>query len=533
MRKRGSYYRAMGTAVFCAALLFCVSCGKEGRATDMKLARTEGQVEIQDEKEKTVTPEENLGLYSGYQVDTRQDSYAWVNLDKVKLTKMDQETAVEIRKSGKALELQVLSGSVYFNITEPLGEDETMEIRTSNMAVGIRGTIGWVECIDGEHMRVGVLEGTVQCTVTDPQTGQTAEESVSQGETALLICQPEKTEIAVEKTAEADLPEFVAEELRKDSQAADRVEEASGIKPAAAGTDSVESSETEPGEESESEPSSADENESEESESEENSVAALLQDYLDKELVPQYGYADLRAREKAFTSTDFYYEVDRNWTGISGIAEARILDLDSDGDDELLVIITEGQHLTMNVYEVENGVPVKRGELEDDRMEQEGMGDDCLYEKVFSLVEAGDTKYLLYTSRFSGFVTGDGYFSYVKLYRYDDAVLYVPLAVMQAYLGSGDFEYDAYLYDESGNVLSQERVYDDADYDNFGDAYCRERMKELFGGYGIGIGENASMINGESFFDGFLAPDVEHEEILKLRMQGEIQEEQAVYYFNR
>ena len=39
-----------------------------------------------------------MGLYSGYRVDTREDSYAWIDLDSVKLTKMDEGTEVEILK---------------------------------------------------------------------------------------------------------------------------------------------------------------------------------------------------------------------------------------------------------------------------------------------------------------------------------------------------------------------------------------------------------------------------------------------------
>lgn len=46
------------------------------------------------------------------------------------------------------LELYVRSGSLFFDVTEPLEEDESMDIRTSTMAVGIRGTSGWVEVED-------------------------------------------------------------------------------------------------------------------------------------------------------------------------------------------------------------------------------------------------------------------------------------------------------------------------------------------------------------------------------------------------
>lgn len=218
--------------------LFCVSCGREGRAADMKLARTEGMVEVQNEKEKEIPPAENMGLYSGYRIDTKQAGYAWIDLDRVKLAKMDQNSAVEIHRFRKVLELQLRSGSIYFNIAEPLGEDESLSIRSSTMAIGIRGTIGWAELVDENQMKVGILEGKVQCAVTDPETGETVTAEVSQGETALLIHQPGNDAIVLEKIQESEMPEFVKEELREDTQAAERAEAASGMVLASGGEDS-------------------------------------------------------------------------------------------------------------------------------------------------------------------------------------------------------------------------------------------------------------------------------------------------------
>lgn len=52
---------------------------------------------------------------------------------------------VEVRKNGKSLELLVSSGSLLFNVTEPLKEDEKLNICTAAMVAGVRGTTGWVE----------------------------------------------------------------------------------------------------------------------------------------------------------------------------------------------------------------------------------------------------------------------------------------------------------------------------------------------------------------------------------------------------
>lgn len=74
--------------------------------------------------------------------------------------------------AGDALDLLAHSGNLFFNVTEPLAKDETMNICTATMVAGIRGTSGWVEAVDGQETQMCVLDGSVQCTVADPVTGE-------------------------------------------------------------------------------------------------------------------------------------------------------------------------------------------------------------------------------------------------------------------------------------------------------------------------------------------------------------------------
>ena len=72
---------------------------------------------------------------------------------------MDEDSEVEIVKRDKLLELCVQSGGLFFNVTEPLTDDETMNIAPSTMIIGIRGTCGWVT-----QNPAALLEGTVEVT---------------------------------------------------------------------------------------------------------------------------------------------------------------------------------------------------------------------------------------------------------------------------------------------------------------------------------------------------------------------------------
>ena len=151
--------RIFSFALALAMVVSLAACsGGNTTAAAMHLRRIEGTVSVSNSSGKDIPPLDHLSLYSGYGVNTRSASYAWIDLDDVKLTKLDQNSEISIEKDGKALDIQLKSGSLFFNVTEPLADDETMNIRTSTMLVGIRGTCGWVEANDGLS-RVYLLAG--------------------------------------------------------------------------------------------------------------------------------------------------------------------------------------------------------------------------------------------------------------------------------------------------------------------------------------------------------------------------------------
>lgn len=211
--------RALALCLVLGAALGCAGCGGASAAT-MFLRKTEGTVQVSDAEGQRVEPAENLGLYSGYAVGTQGQSYAWIDLDKVKLAKLDENSAADIVKEGNALSIEMRSGSLFFNVTEPLAEDETMEICTSSMMVGIRGTCGWVEAPDAQHLNVYILEGRVECTAG----GNSA--AVNAGEMAEMTADGA---IAVKTFAASAVPAFVSAEIEPGSDLAQAILGASGL----------------------------------------------------------------------------------------------------------------------------------------------------------------------------------------------------------------------------------------------------------------------------------------------------------------
>ena len=212
LRRSLALLLALGTAL---SLAGCGGAGMGVSAAAMVLRKAEGAVTVTDAGGQTVEIAENLGLYSGYAVGTKNESFAWIDLDKVKLAKLAENSEAAITKEGKRLSIEIRSGSLFFNVTEPLAEDETMEISTSSMLVGIRGTCGWVA-----QNTVGILEGAV--TVTAGQETAT----VNAGEMAYMT---QDGALTVRELSFSSIPAFVARELLDDEALQQAVQDASGL----------------------------------------------------------------------------------------------------------------------------------------------------------------------------------------------------------------------------------------------------------------------------------------------------------------
>ena len=157
-----------GTLRRCFVWLLCLSLclglavpvlAEDNTGTEIRLLQTEGTVNVSSTSGKTYSTREDMRLYSGYVVSTEEASYAWITLDAEKAVKLDECSSLEVRRSGKSLELLLKSGEMYCDVTAPLKEDEKLNIRTSTMVTGVRGTIVYIQKISDDETHLGVLEG--------------------------------------------------------------------------------------------------------------------------------------------------------------------------------------------------------------------------------------------------------------------------------------------------------------------------------------------------------------------------------------
>jgi len=208
------------------ALLFALSllpmgalAANSAKATTLRLSSSTGTVSVTNASGKKVSVSKGMRLYSGYTTATGKGSNAYITLDSAKAAKLDASSKAGIRQSGNKLELYLASGKLFFNVKQPLASNASMNIRTSTMVAGIRGTMGWVTPTE-----ICILEGQVTLTCINPRTGETRTTIVKAGERVYYEYQttqsgqPDLLQIDfVKQQAEnRHVPAFVVEEIVKD-----------------------------------------------------------------------------------------------------------------------------------------------------------------------------------------------------------------------------------------------------------------------------------------------------------------------------
>ena len=236
-RFRGYQFIFMMT-LFLAALIAGVfsqrAYAAKNKATTIRLVRTEGTVTIKNSKDEEQVQTEEMRLYSGDHQITESASYAWLSLDDTKAVKLDENSETELRKKWFKLEVLLDSGSVFFNVTVPLAKEETLNIRTSTMITGVRGTCGWVRVMDGGDTRVYLLEGKLECLVTNPMNGDSKTITLNPGQYADFYVFDENhpgdlTQIVPNSFGREDIEPYVLVELLGDTELVNKIYEQSGI----------------------------------------------------------------------------------------------------------------------------------------------------------------------------------------------------------------------------------------------------------------------------------------------------------------
>nr|MCR5791660.1 BspA family leucine-rich repeat surface protein [Lachnospiraceae bacterium] len=234
---KGCFYKKIFAFILVFLFTFAtvmpnVTANAAEAACTIKLEQTTGTVSVMNSASRALGGRNDMRLLNGYQVKTEQKSYAWLSLDSTKAAKLDAKSNVSVRSMGRKLELLLKSGNLFFNVTKKLDDKEEMNIRTSTMITGIRGTVGWVGETKPGESTVAILEGAVECKVTNPSGGYVKSTTVKAGEVATFTApkvsdERSSTEQApsVEKKTITvqEIPGSVLTEVVKDEALAEKI----------------------------------------------------------------------------------------------------------------------------------------------------------------------------------------------------------------------------------------------------------------------------------------------------------------------
>ncbi|MBR4182350.1 MAG: leucine-rich repeat protein [Lachnospiraceae bacterium] len=192
------------------------------KATTLRLEQTEGSATLKNANGTAKTIKAGMKLYNGDDLSTDKSSYAYISLDSTKAVKVDESSSVTIKQNGTENEVFVNSGSLMFNVTVPLAKKESLNIRTSTMVTGVRGTIGFADKISETESEIYILEGKVELTSIDDKIGNSKSVFIQAGEKG--VCRRVKAkfdkendtqvpEVIPEKFTEENIPDYVVIEI--------------------------------------------------------------------------------------------------------------------------------------------------------------------------------------------------------------------------------------------------------------------------------------------------------------------------------
>ena len=180
-------------------------------AAEMRLVRMVGAVSLRNGDGNPVNKHENMRLASGDELSTAIRSRAGVSLDDTKAVTVGEQSRAILRQEDRLLGLRLESGEMYFSVSEPLKEDETFEIETSTIVMGIRGTSGYVSALTENSSAVILTSGQVELRA---MTGET--QHLKAGQRVIIEAKDEKTRFHLDPVTPEDYPTLLLEELAAD-----------------------------------------------------------------------------------------------------------------------------------------------------------------------------------------------------------------------------------------------------------------------------------------------------------------------------
>lgn len=216
---------AVVLVVVIVLVVFFMKRGDNLTAIVVRLLHSEGEVTLTDDNGNEKSMLEDMNLFTGYVLKTGGDGLVKLGLDETKLVTLNNNSELGFEKHNKEMKLKLNEGQLYFNVQEKLAEDEKLEVETSTMVVGIRGTSG---LINANENAITITDGEVEVYGTNNVTGGKNSITLYGGQTVTIVFDNNKEGadsviFTIEDAHIEDLPDFALKEILQDEDLTERV----------------------------------------------------------------------------------------------------------------------------------------------------------------------------------------------------------------------------------------------------------------------------------------------------------------------
>ena len=223
MKKKLGIIIGIGAAILTLLVLALIIVIR-GRftASTMRIDDISGKVTLTDSKGREEEPEIGRRLVDGNELETYEESSAMVLLDEDRFVYLLELSDALVNRKGRSVRLTLDKGSTFFFIDKELSDDESFEISTSTMVIGIRGTSGYVDVRGGKEV-LYLTSGKVTVTITE-----TGEEYDIEAGQKISVYEDEDGKLIVTVEEFDSIPSEALEIIRSNDDLMDEVKDSLG-----------------------------------------------------------------------------------------------------------------------------------------------------------------------------------------------------------------------------------------------------------------------------------------------------------------
>lgn len=222
--KKKALITIISAALILIAAIITIIIVSRMSATTMRLIRYDGEITLTTGSGKSLEATEDRRLTNGNILNTKTESQAWVLLDTDRVVTLMEESTASFIQKGKKLTLNLEEGRIFFDIDRSLENDESFDICTSTMIIGVRGTSGYVDSDENGNSVLYLTTGRVNVSGLDDNGDEFGSDKIKPAQK--LTVDADNETITVTDVTEYDLPAELVLTITSDDALLEKITDA-------------------------------------------------------------------------------------------------------------------------------------------------------------------------------------------------------------------------------------------------------------------------------------------------------------------